>query len=100
MVVDSYVATAAAVNGQRTFLERIGLIGGADPGVALNLANGQFADGDLDEAVGSIAEAERIVSSAATSGIVRIASALLLALLVLGVAVLLVRRRSSYTAPR
>ena len=100
LVVDSYLATASAVNSQRTFLERIGLIGGADPGVALNLANGQFADGELDEAIGSIAEAERIVSSAATSGIVRIASALLLALLVLGVAVLLVRRRSSYTAPR
>ena len=99
-VVDSYVETAAAVNGERAFLERIGLIGGADPQAALNLANGRFADGDLKTAVDRIGEAQRIVSSAATSGIVRIASALLLALLVLGVAVLLVRRRSSYTAPR
>jgi hypothetical protein len=99
-VVERYAATAAQVNAERSFLERLGLIGGADPQVPLNLANGQFADGNLHDAVDSIGEAERIVASAATSGIVRIASALLLALLVLGVAVLLVRRRSSYTAPR
>jgi hypothetical protein len=66
----------------------------------LNLASGRFADGDLRGALDAITEAERLVASAATSGIVRIVSAVLLALLVLGVAALLARRRASYTARR
>ena len=98
VVVDAYASTAADVNGERTFIERIGLIGGPDPAVELNLANGRFADGDLRGAVEAISEAGRIVNAAEAGGIVRIASAGLVAVLVLVLAVLLVRRRSSYTA--
>ncbi|HEX7171223.1 MAG TPA: hypothetical protein VF365_01305 [Candidatus Limnocylindria bacterium] len=99
-VVDAYLVTAEEVNGERSFLERIGLIGGPDPAAELNVANGRFADGDLRGAIESIGEAQRIVASAETGGIVRIVSAVLVAVLVLVLAVLLVRRRSTYTGPR
>jgi hypothetical protein len=97
-VVRAYADAAAAVNAERSFLERVGLIGGEDPSSRLNQASGRFADGDLRGAVDAIADAERIVDAAATAGVVRIASALLLAVIVLGIAVFLVRRRASYTA--
>jgi len=96
-VVEAYTATAAEVNGQRSFIERIGLLGGPDPAMQLNLANGRFADGDLRGAIEAVTEAQRIVTSAETGGIVRIASAILVALLVLALAVLLVKRRTAYT---
>jgi hypothetical protein len=99
-VVDAYASTAAEVNGERTFLARIGLIGGPDPAGELSVANGLFADGDLRGAIDAVREAQRIVASAETGGIVRIASAALVALLVLGLAVLLVRRRATYTGRR
>ncbi len=99
-VVDAYASTAEEVNRSRTFLERIGLIGGQDPAAELNVANGRFADGDLRGAVDAISEAQRISASAETGGIVRIASAALVALLVLVLAVLLVRRRGTYTGAR
>jgi len=99
-VVDAYADTADEVNGERSFLERIGLIGGPDPEGELNVANGRFADGDLRGAIESISEAQHIVASAETAGIVRIVSAVLVAVLVLVLAVLLVRRRSTYTGRR
>jgi hypothetical protein len=98
-VVDAYTTTASEVNGERSFVERIGLIGGPDPETQLNLANGRFADGDLRGAIEAVTEAQRIETSAETGGIVRIASAILVIFLVLALAVLLVRRRTSYTAP-
>ncbi|MGZ8563428.1 MAG: hypothetical protein ACXWWU_07390, partial [Candidatus Limnocylindria bacterium] len=98
-VVDAYTTTAAEVNGERSFVQRVGLIGGPDPEAELNLANGRFAEGDLRGAIEAVTEAQRIVASAETSGIVRIASAILVIVLVLALAVLLVRRRTSYTAP-
>ena len=97
-VVDAYTTTAAQVNGERSFVERVGLIGGPDPAAQLNLANGRFADGDLRGAIEAVTEAQRIVASAETGGIVRIASAMLVIVLALALAVLLVRRRASYTA--
>jgi hypothetical protein len=97
-VVRAYAAAAESVNAERSVIERIGLVGGPDPSAQLNLASGEFADGDLRAAVDAIAEAERIVASAATAGWVRILSAVLVAVLGLAVAVFLVRRRSSYTA--
>jgi hypothetical protein len=97
-VVDAYTTTAAQVNGERSFVERVGLIGGPDPAAQLNLANGRFTDGDLRGAIEAVTEAQRIVASAETGGIVRIASAILVIVLVLALAVLLVRRRASYTA--
>lgn len=97
-VVDAYTETAAQVNAERTFLERIGLIGGPDPASQLNLANARFAEGDLTGSVEAIGEAQRIAGAAEIGGIVRIVSAVLVAILLLGLAVLLVRRRASYTA--
>ena len=97
-VVDAYLATAAEVNAERSFIERIGLIGGPDPDVELNRANGRFADGDLRGAIDAVSEAQRIVAAAEMGGIVRIVSAVLVAILLLSLAVVLVRRRSSYTA--
>lgn len=99
-VVDAYAATAAEVNGERSFVERVGLIGGPDAAAQLNLANGRFADGDLRGSLEAVTEAQRIVTSAETGGIVRIASAILVIVLVLTLAVLLVRSRTSYTAAR
>jgi hypothetical protein len=99
-VVEAYAATAEEVNAERSFLERVGLIGGADPEAELSVANGRFADGDLRGSIEAISEAQRITASAETGGIVRIVSAILLIVLVLAVAVLLVRRRTAYTAPR
>lgn len=97
-VVDAYAETAADVNAPRSFLERVGMLGGSDPANQLARANGQFTDGDLQGAVDSIAEAQRILAAAEGSGIVRLVSAGLLVLILLAVAVILFRRRSSYTA--
>lgn len=97
-VIDAYATTAGEVNGARSFVERIGLIGGPDASAQLNLANGRFADGDLRGAIEAVTEAQRIVAAAETGGIVRIASAVLVVVLLLVLAVLLVRRRTSYTA--
>ena len=97
-VVDAYLAAADEVNAERSFIERIGLIGGPDPDVELNRANGRFADGDLRGAIDAVSEAQRIVAAAEMGGIVRIVSAVLVAILLLALAVVLVRRRASYTA--
>ncbi len=97
-VVDAYITTADDVNAERSFIERIGLIGGPDPDVELNRANGRFADGDLRGAIDAVSEAQRIVAAAEMGGIVRIVSAVLVAVLLLALAVVLFRRRSAYTA--
>lgn len=97
-VVDVYRDTADQVNAPRSFLERVGLLGGSDPATQLAKANGQFTDGDLQGAVDSIAEAQRILAASEGSGIVRLVSAALLVAILLAVAVILFRRRSSYTA--
>ena len=97
-VVAAYAATATDLNGPRTFLERLGLIGGPDPSEELRLANGRFADGDLRGAVEGIGEAGRILASAETGGLVRLVSAILVAFVLAVMAVVLFRRRAAYTA--
>jgi hypothetical protein len=99
VVVEAYAAAAERINEPRSFLARLGLVGGADPATELDRANGLFADGDLRGAMASIEQAQRLADSAETSGVVRVAS---LALLVVGaavVAVVVFRRRAAYTAP-
>jgi hypothetical protein len=98
-VVEAYTATAGDVNGSRTFLERVGLIGGPDPAQQMTLANGRFADGDLRGSVEAITEAQRILGSAEAGGMVRLVSAGLVVLILAILAVLLFRRRA-YTAAR
>ena len=97
-VVEAYAATAADLNGARTLLERVGLIGGPDPSEQLRLANGRFADGDLRGAVEAIREAQRILASADGGGMVRLVSAGLVVLILAAMAVVLFRRRAAYTA--
>ena len=97
-VVDAYESTAADVNGQRSFIERVGLIGGPDPAQQLTMANGRFADGDLRGSVEAISEAQRILGSAEASGFVRLVSAALVVLILAALAIVLFRRRASYTA--
>ena len=97
-VVEAYAATAAELNGSRTFLERIGLVGGPDPSEELRRANGRFADGDLVGSAEAISETQRILAAAESGGVVRIVSAAILALILAALAVLLFRRRAAYTA--
>lgn len=97
-VVEAYGATAADLNGPRTFLERIGLVGGPDPTEQFRLANGRFADGDLRGSAEAITETQRILASAETGGMVRLVSAALLGLILAALAVVLFRRRAAYTA--
>ncbi|HYI66771.1 MAG TPA: hypothetical protein VEW95_07610 [Candidatus Limnocylindrales bacterium] len=97
-VVEAYAATAADLNGARTFLERVGLIGGPEPSEQLRLANGRFADGDLRGAVEAISEAQRILASAEGGGLVRLISAALVVLILVALAIVLFRRRAAYTA--
>ena len=97
-VVETYAETADQVNAERSLLERIGLIGGPDPGQELVLANGRFASGDLSGSAEAITEARRILAAAETGGIVRLVSAALVVVLLLGLAIVLFRRRASYTA--
>jgi len=99
VVVEAYSATAMDVNDERSFIERIGLLGGPIPANELNRASGLFADGDLRGSLEAAREAQTILASGETGGIVRLASAVLLAVILLGLAVLLVRRRASYTSP-
>ena len=97
-LVDAYAATAADLNGPRSFLERVGLIGGPDPSDQLRLANGRFADGDLRGSVEAISEAQRILASAESGGMVRLVSAAFVVLVLAVLAVLLFRRRAAYPA--
>ncbi|MBA2631700.1 MAG: hypothetical protein H0U86_01655 [Chloroflexi bacterium] len=97
-VVRAYGATAAEINAEHSFLERIGLIGGPDPAQRLQMANGRFTGGDLRGAVEAISEAQRILASAETGGLIRLASAILVVVILTAIAALLVRRRASYTA--
>jgi len=97
-VVEAYVSAADRVNASRSLLERLGLIGGPDPAAQLALAQGRFTDGDLRGALAAIADAQRIVAAAQTSGIVRIISLLLVVVALAGATLIVFRRRASYTA--
>ncbi len=97
-VADAYAVTASDLNEARSFLERVGLIGGPDASDQLRLANGRFADGDLRGSVEAIGEAQRILASAESGGMVRLVSAAFVVLVLAALAVLLFRRRAAYTA--
>ena len=99
-VAESYIGTADAVNAERNLVERIGLIGGPDPAQQIRLANGRFADGDLRGSLDAIREAQQLLSSAEAAGVARLASAGLIAVVLLVVAAILFRRRASYTSRR
>ena len=96
-VAETYAATLDDVNGERSLLGRVGLIGGPDPAQRLTVANGRFADGDLRGAVDAISEAQRILASAETGGVIRLLSAALVIVILVAAAILLIRRRAAYT---
>ena len=97
-VVEEYTNAAEEVSAERSFIQRIGLVGSPDPQAELSLASGRFADGDLRGAFDAIGETRRIVESAESAGIVRLASLALLVAILVTAAVVLFRRRASYTA--
>ena len=97
-VVEAYASAAGRINGPRSFLARLGLVGGTDPATQLALANGRFADGDLPGALDAIGDAERLAAAAETNGIVRLISLILVVVLLVIVAIAIFRRRASYTA--
>jgi hypothetical protein len=98
-VVEAYTEAAAVVNGERSLIERLGLVGGPDPEAQLVIANGRFTAGDLPASSSAIAEAERIVELSATAGLVRIVSLMLVVVLAAALAIVVFRRRA-YTARR
>ena len=97
-VVRAYVAAADEVNAPRSLFERLGLIGSADPAAQLAMAQGRFTDGDLSGSVAAITDAERLMAGAETGGIVRIISLVLLVAALAIAALIVFRRRASYTA--
>jgi hypothetical protein len=99
-VVDAYVSAAERINAPRTFMARLGLVGGTDPANQLDLASGRFAEGDLRGALASLEQAVRAMDSAETAGLVRVVSLALLVIGLAAVAVAVFRRRASYTAAR
>jgi hypothetical protein len=94
-VVDAYQAALDDSVAERGIVQRIGLLAGPDPSVVLQRANGAFADGDLDTAIGETNEAQRLLDGADTAGIVRLLSAGLVLLVGLGLIVWLHRRRGA-----
>jgi hypothetical protein len=96
-VVTAYTEAAERMNAERSFIARLGLVGGPDPEAQLAVANGQFTAGDLRGSMAAIGEAQRIIDLGPTAGLVRIISLLLVVLIAAGVAVILFRRRA-YTA--
>lgn len=94
-VVDAYRAAIDDSVAERGVVQRIGLLAGPDPAVALQRANGAFADGDLDTAIAETNEAQRLLDGAHTAGIVRLLSAGLVLLVGLGLIVWLLRRRGA-----
>ncbi len=102
-VVDAYSQALGAAAAERDLLERIGLVGGVDPDELLRRSNTLFAEGDLRGAADATDEVRAQLASARTQGIVRVAAALALAVVLLGAALALVRRRrpreaADYTA--
>lgn len=97
--VEAYGSGLDAVNAPRSLIERIGLVGGPAPEARLAAANRLFADGDLSGAAKAIAEADRLIANAETTGALRLASlAAAVAIAVAAIVVLARRRRSAATA--
>lgn len=94
-VVDAYAVATDRANAPRSFLARIGLLGGPDPSNRLAMANGRYADGDLRGSLDAINEATVLMDAAESTGIVRIVSLVLLVIGLAIVAIAVFRRRAS-----
>lgn len=92
-VVGNYQAVLDRANSGRSFIERIGLVGGKAPDELLATAHGRFADGDLRGTADATSQARLRLDAAQTSGLLRLASAAVVVLLALALIVYLLRRR-------
>lgn len=94
-VVEAYQAALDASVEERGIIKRIGLLGDPDPSAVLVRAHGAFGQGDLDTALAETRHAHALLDGAQTAGLVRLASIALVLVVGLGVALWLVRRRTS-----
>ena len=94
-VADAYRAALVRSVGERSFIERIGLLAGPDPSTLLAHANGAFAEGDLQVALDDVRRADELVGGAQTQGTVRLVSAAVVLILGFAGAIWLLRRRGS-----
>jgi hypothetical protein len=92
-VVDAYRSGIEAASAEHSFLARIGLAGGVAPDESLASANDLFAEGDLRGASDAIAAARERLDSADTAGLLRLLSGLAAVALIIGVVIVLLRRR-------
>lgn len=92
-VVADYVTARQLAAGDRSPFEQIGLLGADDPAVQLDQARSAFAGGDLVGAAGLAHTARERLQAAARDGLVRLVSALVVAVALLIGLVWLVRRR-------
>jgi hypothetical protein len=92
-VVTDYQAVLDQANAGRSFIERIGLLGGKTPDELLATAHGRFADGDLRGTADATSQARLRLDAAQTSGLLRLASAAVVVLVALALIVYLLRRR-------
>ncbi len=92
-VVDDYQAVLERATASRSFIERLGLLGGTSPDELLASAHGLFTDGDLRGAADATSQARLRLEAAGTAGLLRLASAAVVALIALAAAVYLFRRR-------
>jgi hypothetical protein len=92
-VVTDYQAVLDQANAGRSFIERIGLLGGKAPDELLATAHGRFADGDLRGTADATSQARLRLDAAQTSGLLRLASAAVVVLVALALIVYLLRRR-------
>ena len=92
-VVEAYRSAIDAASAERSFLGRVGLAGGTAPDESLATANDLFGEGDLRGASDAIAAARERLDSADTAGLLRLLSALAAIALIVGVVIVLLRRR-------
>jgi hypothetical protein len=99
-VVTAYEAALKRSAGDRTILERIGLLGSDDPTALLREAAARFAAGDLPEVTDAISQAESRLGSATREGVVRSATLVLVGavMVVLTLRPRRKRRPTDYTA--
>lgn len=99
-VVTAYRSVLDQQAGEPSFFERVGRLGAGDPAELLADAGTRFSQGDLRAAAGSIEAARAVLASSEVDGIVRLASAVAVLIVVGVLAASAIRRRraSRYTA--
>ncbi|MEO8510082.1 MAG: hypothetical protein ABI534_02455 [Chloroflexota bacterium] len=98
-VVEAYRSGVDAASAERSLLARIGLAGGTAPDESLATANDLFGEGDLRGASDAITAARERLDSADTAGLLRLLSAVAAIALIVGVVIVLLRRRPNGREP-